>query len=278
MKFLTVSLAICVVLAFTPALAQDTPPASSTYNETRLSALEDQMRALNGRLEQVEFAVRRLDQTLQKIQSDDDARLTRLESAQAAVPPPQPVQQPVVVQPQTQQQNVPVTQPVDTTGTLGALKVQGNRVTGGVNNPQAPPLPVAPPDYGLTPQEQYERAFALLRQANYPDAEVAFKNFIDKNPKDKLIDNAKYWYGETLYVRERFDESAVAFADAYQQNPAGTKAPDSLLKLGMSLAALNKIPDACVTLNELKTKYPNAAPTVKSRADDERSRLKCPAH
>src|SRR5262249_49674800 len=112
-------------------------------------------------------------------------------------------------------------------------------------------------------------ALTLLQQANYGEAEIAFKTFIDKNPKDKLVDNAKYWYGETLYVRARFDESAVAFADAYQQNPQGTKASDSLLKLAMSLAALNKTPDACVTLNELKSKYPNAPATVKARAADE---------
>jgi tol-pal system protein YbgF len=182
-----------------------------------------------------------------------------------------------MVQPVPQQQPT-ATAPVDANGTLGAIKMQDGRVTGAVNKPQSTPLPVAPPDYGLTPEEQYERAFNFLRQASYPEAEQAFKSFIDKNPKDKLIDNAKYWYGETLYVRARFDEAAVAFADAYQQNPQGAKAPDSLLKLGMSLGALNKISDACVTLHELKTKYPNAAPTLKSRAEDERAKLKCPAH
>ena len=156
--------------------------------------------------------------------------------------------------------------------------MQDGKVTGAVNNPQAPTLPTVPSDYGLTPQEQYERAFTFLRQADYPNAEQAFKSFIDKNPKDKLIDNAKYWYGETLYVRARFDESAVAFADAYQQNPQGTKAPDSLLKLAMSLGALNKNADACVALSELKTKYKDAPATVKSRAEEQRQRLKCPVH
>ena len=287
MKFSRALLPICVtLLAATPVLAQDgypspNPPASSTYNETRLSALEDQMRVLNGRVEQIEFAARRLDQALQRIQSDNDARFTRLETAQAqaaAQPISPPVAQPTpVVQPQPSTTTAP-TQPVlEPTGTLGALKVQDGRVTGGVNRPQATPLPATPPDYGLTAQEQYERAFTFLRQADYPQAETAFKGFIDKNPQDKLVDNAKYWYGETLYVRARFDESAVAFADAYQQNPRGTKAPDSLLKLAMSLGALNKVQDACTTLNELKTKYPDAVSTIKSRAADERAKLKCPA-
>jgi len=278
MKFSRLSFLMCAAfLASAPVLAQDEPPpmsAGNTYNETRLSSLEEQMRLLNGRVEQVEFSVRRLDAAMQRMQSDNDARLTKIEAAQSAAASAtaaQPAAQPVAPPP-------PPAAPVDANGTLGALKMQNGKVTGSVNNPQSTPLPTAPPDYGLTPDEQYERAFSLLRQANYPEAEQAFRSFIDKNPKDKLIDNAKYWYGETLYVRARFDESAVAFADAYQQNPRGTKAPDSLLKLGMSLAALNKSSDACVTLNELKTKYPSASATIKARAEDERTRLKCPAH
>src|SRR5262249_32483171 len=118
--------------------------------------------------------------------------------------------------------------------------------------------------------------FGLLRQANYEQAEKAFKAFIDKNPKEKpLIENAKYWYGETLYVRARFGEAATAFADAYQQNPQGPKAPDNLLKLAMSLGALDKTQDACTSLGELKARFPNAPANVRSRATEERAKLKC---
>lgn len=260
-----------------PSVAQDESMysgSSATREETRLSGIEDQMRALNGRIEQVEFSARRLEQTMQRLQNDVDARLTKLENA-----PPPPAPQPVAMPAPSPVPAAPAASPpaVEPAGTLGAIKMQNGKVTGGVNNPQSTPLPVAPADYGLTAQEQYERAFNLLRQANYPEAEQAFKSFIDKNPKDKLVDNAKYWYGETLYVRSRFDEAAVAFADAYQQNPQGTKAPDSLLKLAISLGVLNKTSDACVTLAELKSKYPSAASTIKARADEERSKLKCPA-
>lgn len=255
-----------------PARAQAVPGTGPNY-ETRLSALEDSMRDLNGRLEQLEYSVRRLDQTIQRMQQDTDARLSKLEAgaAQASAP-----SAPAAVQPQPQVAGGEQT--VNPDGTLGDLKVQNGRVVGGAVSPKAPPLPETPPDYGLTPQEQYDDAFGLLRQADYDGAEKAFKSFIDKNPKDKLIDNAKYWYGETLYVRAKFDEAAVAFADAWQQNPQGPKAPDSLLKLAMSLAAIDKTKDACTSLGELSAKYPNASPTIRQRASEERTKLKCPAH
>jgi len=283
---------ICAVPAF--ALAQDAggqniPGAGANY-ETRLSGLEEEMRNLNGQLEQLQYSIRRIDQNTQRMQADTDARLTRLETAmaaqqqQAATPPVQlPTQTPVVIPTtappltviQTPQptQNAVADAPVN--GTLGAVKMRDGRVTGAIDNPQSPPLPQVPADYGLTPQEQYDHAFGLLRQADYDGAEKAFKAFIDKNPKDKLVDNAKYWYGETIYVRGRFDEAAVAFADAYQQNPGGSKAPDSLLKLAMSLAAIDKTADACTSLTELRAKFPNANSSVRARAQEQRVKLKC---
>ena len=274
----------CVVLLGTlPVRAQQ---ESGVNFETRLSSLEEQIRTLTGKTEQVDYAVRRMDQALQRMQADYDARLAKLESAgpvaqnaAAAVAPPV-----VTAIPAPPKTAAPATVAAGAEnegtdeqlkGSLGALKMQGEKVTGGIKNPKAPPLPETPADYGLTPQEQYDRAFGLLRQASYDDAEKAFKGFIDKNPQDKLLDNAKYWYAETFYVRAKFNEAAVAFADAFQQNPQGTKAPDSLLKLAMSLASLDKAPDACGALAALKGKYPNAPVTIRSRADQERVRLKC---
>ncbi len=265
-----VSLALLCPLA-APALAQDEEganaySAAAIHMETRLSAVEEQMRALTGKVEQVDFALRRLEQALQRLQSDHDTRLTKLESAP---PPPQSAAQ---AAPQTPPQEEP---PEDVSGTLGNMKFRGGEVTGGSVNPKTPPLPEKPADYGLTAQEQYDRAFGLLREADYDEAEKAFKGFLNKYPKDKLAENAKYWYAETFYVRGKFGDAAIAFADAYEQNTQGSKAPDALLKLALSLAAIDKGADACSTLSALKSKYPKAAPTIRSRADQERARLKC---
>lgn len=270
-----------------PVMAQEGGYNPSTNIEMRLSAVEDQIRSLTGKVEQVDFLSRRMEQTLARMQADYDARLTKLEMSA--------VQQSAAAAPQTQHQQAPVIVPSPTAGapaqeeqaeesaaeqpavvgSLGGVKVRGDKITGAIVSPKAPPLPNKPDDYGLTAQESYDRAFGLLRQANYEDAERAFKGFIDKHGQDKLIDNAKYWYAETFYVRAKFGDAAVAFAEAFQQNPKGTKAPDALLKLALSLASMDKPNDACDTLSALKAKYPNAAATIRSRADQERTRLKC---
>ncbi len=258
--------------------------AASTGTEMRLSAVEDQMRALTGKVEQIDYALRRIDTALQKMQADNDMRLTKLESAPppaipAAAPPPPPTASsapsPYRDEDEPTATGVPEPDAQPVSGTLGGVKVRGDKVTGAVAGAKTPPLPAKPADYGLTAQELYERAFGLLRQANYDDAEKSFSTFIKKYPQDKLIDNAKYWHAETYYVRAKFGDAAVAFAEAYQQNPKGTKAPDSLLKMAMSLGAIEKIEDACSALAALKSKYPNAAPTIRARADQERAKLKC---
>ncbi len=272
---------LCALLVAPFAMAQPSP--GTTYAianmETRLAAVEDQMRALTGKVEQVDFMLRRLEETLAKMQGDYDQRLSDLERrpAMVAAPPSAPLP---TATPQTHTEETEPDetqqQPVgEVSGSLGQVKVQGNKVTGGAIAPKAPPLPKTPPDFGLTPQEQYDHAFGLLRQADYDGASGAFKRFIDKNPNDKLIDNAKYWYAETFYVRGKFNDSAVAFAEAFQQNPKGTKAPDALLKLAMSLAAMEKKDDACGALKALALKYPKAPASIRKRAEQETARLKC---
>ena len=115
----------------------------------------------------------------------------------------------------------------------------------------------------------------LLSQANYSDAEVALSAFVEQNPSDPLAGNAKYWLGETYYVRGDYQQAAVTFAEAYQEYPDNTKAPDNLLKLGLALGALGNKSDACGTLSELLKRYQNAAVTLIQRAKQEQTRLGC---
>lgn len=262
--------------------------------ETRLSAIEQQLRILTGKAEQNDYLLQKTRSDLQRIQADYDDRLQHLErdlqAAQTAAP--QHTQnsssninkaartETASPEPEEPEDAFPSPLPppnnaASVKGTLGSLEVQNGRITGGSVQPKSPPLPETPKDYSLNPKEQYDRAFSLLRQANYEEAEEAFKSFIDKNPKDKLIDNAKYWYGETFYARSQFNDAAIAFADAYQTNSRGAKAADSLLKLALSLGKLDKVQDACATLSSMKAKFPNTSQSLRSRADQEMSRLKC---
>lgn len=126
-------------------------------------------------------------------------------------------------------------------------------------------------------RDQYEYAYSLLRQRNYEGAEIAFRQFVDKHKTDELTGNALYWLGETHYVRRQFEPAAIAFLEGYKNFPKGSKAPDNLLKLGMSLAGLNRQKEACTTLAKLNSEFPDAASNLKAVADNERRKLACAA-
>jgi tol-pal system protein YbgF len=128
---------------------------------------------------------------------------------------------------------------------------------------------------GGTPFEQYNYALGLLREQKSDEAEQALRAFIERYPEDGLTGNAQYWLGEALYARQDYDPAADAFASGYQKYPAGAKAPDNLLMLGMSLSQLGQKADACRAFAKLGRDFPGAPAAIKERARDETKRLRC---
>ena len=128
---------------------------------------------------------------------------------------------------------------------------------------------------GNTPQEQYDYATGLLQRGAYPEAELAFKAFVVQHPKDALAGNAQYWLGETFYARSDYKNAAVSFAEGYQKYPKSPKAPDNLLKLGMSLGQIGRKDNACLAFKQLAKDFPTASPAIKDRAARAQQRYGC---
>jgi tol-pal system protein YbgF len=140
-------------------------------------------------------------------------------------------------------------------------------------NDSAPATPSGLPSG--TAQEQYNYAFGQLRQADYKGAEASFKLFIQKHGSDPLAANAQYWLGETYFVRGDYAAASSAFADGYQKYPQGPKAPDNLLKLGISLGNQGRKQDACFAFARLERDFPTAGPAVKDRLASEKKHYGC---
>jgi tol-pal system protein YbgF len=145
---------------------------------------------------------------------------------------------------------------------------------GGVPAP-APGGAPAPTAGDAGAKQLYETAYGYLLQQDYGAAEAAFDDFLKRYPSDQLAGNAQYWLGETHFVRGQFKAAASAFLKGYQTYARSPKAPDSLLKLAISLDRLGQRDAACSSFSELNAKYPTAPSHVKTRADSERRRLGC---
>ena len=70
-------------------------------------------------------------------------------------------------------------------------------------------------------------------------------------------------------------QAAEVFLDGYQKDPKGSKAPDMLLKLGMSLARLEKTREACAAFARLTADFPKVSAGIKNAMVRERKRNNC---
>ncbi len=251
----------------------------------RIDQLENAIRDLVGRFEEVEYKNIQTQRRMDKLVEDVDFRLNALErggpSVGGAPAAPAPAQgQAQAAAPGSTSSNP--NQAPSREGVLGSLPVdaQGRPTQGGSAAParQAAAPAAAPARTRLpagTPKERYDFAYKLLVQSEYPEAEAAFKEFIAAHGQDVLAGNAQYWVGETFYVRGMFEPAAAAFLQGYQGYPKNAKAPDSLLKLGMSLTALKKTAEACAAYGQLAKEFPNAPPHVKDAMGRERAKAGC---
>jgi tol-pal system protein YbgF len=229
-----------------------------------------------------------MESRLEKLVADIDFRLRGLEGAvlggAMVGAPPDPslgASAPRGAAPATVAATVPVSRP-GVLGTLTMSDMQAARLTQtgavaappvAVAAPPPPPLVSLPPG---PPRMRYDFARSLLKRARYDEAESAFRQFIAAHGDDPLAGNAQYWLAETFYVRGRYEESAKTYLDGYQKFPEGVKAPDNLLKLGVSLARLGDSAEACTAFDKLADSFPDATQPIKQRAQRERARISCP--
>lgn len=132
------------------------------------------------------------------------------------------------------------------------------------------------PGGGMSSKQLYESAYGYLLQQDYGAAQAGFRDFLKTYPQDPLAPNALYWLGESHYVQRNYADAAEAFDLVVATYGSSGKAPDAQLKRGMSLAQLGKRQDACTTLREVGSKFPNAPVQIKAKADSERQRIGCP--
>ena len=125
-----------------------------------------------------------------------------------------------------------------------------------------------------SPDTLYKTANEALLRRQFPEAEAGFRNFLGKYPEHNLAGSAQYWLGETFYVQGDVRQAAQNFLEAYKKYPKSRRAPDSLLKLGMSLTKMGQKDQACATLNSVNTEFPRAV-EAKKRASAEYKRAGC---
>jgi tol-pal system protein YbgF len=138
------------------------------------------------------------------------------------------------------------------------------------NNQQLATLPPS-----ASPQDEYDMAYGYVLHKDYSLAEQSFRDYLKKYPNERLVPEAQYWLGESLFQQQRYRDAAESFLGVSTKFERSAKAPDALLRLGQSLAAMNQKEAACATLAEVGRKYPRASVNVKRGVEQEQKRAHC---
>lgn len=273
--------------ASSPSGSRVAPVGSETAAaqvKVQVDQMDTEMRGMVGQIEQLTFQVNQVNTRLEKLIADMDFRLNALERGAGGAPPPGgPGPAPTRPQGSLQPGRAPsgsspsnsAVQDMD--ANLSELPPPPSALNSTLQNSRTPPPPpgLAAATPKGSPDEQYAAAFGLLRAGDYVGASDGMEQFVKNNPGHELAGNATYWLGETYYVRKDYAKAASYFLDGFQKYPQSRKGPDNLLKLGMTLAALNHKAEACQALTQVAVKYPKAAEKITQRADAEIKRLSC---
>ena len=81
-----------------------------------------------------------------------------------------------------------------------------------------------------TPRDEYDLAYGYVLRKDYALAEDAFRGFLSKYPDDRLVGDATYWLGESMFQRQRYRDAAEAFLTVSTKYESTAKAPDALLR------------------------------------------------
>ena len=240
-----------------------------TKHLLKLNEIENQFRELTNKFEEVNFKLDKLSTRVTKIQSDTQLRFSDLENGKVSSPKEKKVSLPGSSKPQDfgaapayETTNLPKEQSINSVESSQTVITQ---------EPQERESLL--PD--KSPGEQYEFAVSFMKVGDYETAEFALKEFIDKNKDHDLAGSAQYWYGETFRIRQLYSDAATAYLDGYQNYPKSKKAPDNLLKLGITMVELGEKDQGCKMISGIEKEYPKASKSVLQKAQYEQKKFKC---
>ncbi|WP_245411749.1 tol-pal system protein YbgF [Phyllobacterium leguminum] len=284
--------------------------AAAQGADPRVSQLEEQVRSLTGKLEELNFQILQMQEQMRKVQEDNEFRFQELEkskrsdagsrqdravasatretkgeasqdaSSAAPVASASDSADSMAIEPQSAspEHGLPAR-------SLGSIRFDANgNVIGETMDEAATRGSGAVPAGGNAiaslpetdnPQDLYQLAYQSILAGDYRAAETAFREHVKRYPADPSTADARFWLGESLYGQERYPEAATVFIDTQRDYPDSKRGAENLLKLGMTLAKMKDQEVACATFAQVPTRYPGASQAVLHRVTEERAKNSC---
>ena len=238
---------------------EDNQDGQITQLNQRVTDLENTLRQLTGQMEEIEHRMDVVNDHIAKMQKDFDYKICTMAAQQLGATTdandpnalPCSGQSTASAQPSAATDGSNLNAPIHLSpppGILGTLPANAAPGTATVGT-EPPPADT---------RKKFDAAMNLLARAQYDEAGAAFRSFADTYPDDDLASQAVYWVGDIAYVQKDYQGAARAFAEEIKKYPTSPRGPDSMLKLGQSLIAMDQKKEPCTTLAALPGKYPSA--------------------
>ena len=234
-------------------------PTSAADFAVKIGEFDEEIRKMTGRIDELEFKIKGLEDKIDLINKDIDVRIKMLEGKPIA--PTASDAGAVSISEAAKSKKFAPKVAAD-----APKSVTGESVAKGED---------LAPVKTKSAEELYQAGLEALKTSDYATADQNFNSILKRYPNDKLAGNAQYWLGEVYYAKKDWQRAAIAFAKGIEKYKNGTKGPDSLLKLDMSMKELGKKTEACQSFSSLKTEFPKAEASILKRAEEEAKKLGC---
>jgi tol-pal system protein YbgF len=116
-------------------------------------------------------------------------------------------------------------------------------------------------------KREFEAALALFKTGDFPNASIAFGDFLKRYSQSGYTSAANFWQGNARYVTKEYKDAIQNFRNVVSLSPNSSRAPEAVLSIANCLVELKDLKAARKTLEDLIQAYPQseAASAAKER-------------
>ena len=181
-------------------------PTSAADFAVKIGEFDEEIRKMTGRIDELEFKIKGLEDKIDLINKDIDVRIKMLEGKPIA--PTASDAGAVSISEAAKSKKFAPKVAAD-----APKSVTGESVAKGED---------LAPVKTKSAEELYQAGLEALKTSDYATADQNFNSILKRYPNDKLAGNAQYWLGEVYYAKKDWQRAAIAFAKGIEKYKNGT--------------------------------------------------------
>jgi len=194
-----------------------------------IDSTKGEIRALNGKLDDVYLSLKKPEEDLARYREDADKRIVILEDR--------------IFKQQAE---------------IDELKKKIEEIIL-ARKAEATPAP-------LTGDALYLKGLETFKAGDMPAAREQFTRFLEQNPQHELAANAQFWIGETHYGEKSYEPAILAYQEVIKNYPGKEKVAAAMLKQAMAFNEINDGKSAKYVLKKLAESFPKSEEAKRAKA------------